>query len=40
VKTILEKGLDQHDRQAAFDAVADTYTRGGRYCRDITTLLH
>src|SRR5690606_13848344 len=40
VKTILEKGLDQHDRQAAFDAAADTYTRGGRYCRDTTTLLH
>lgn len=40
VKTILEKGLDQHDRQAAFDAAADTYSRGGRYCRDTTTLLH
>lgn len=40
VKTILEKGLDQHDRQAAFDAVADTYTRGGRYCRATPTLLH
>lgn len=40
VKTILEKGLDQQARQAAFDAIADTYTRGGRYCRDTTTLLH
>lgn len=40
VKTILEKGLDQQAQQHAFDAVADTYTRGGRYCRATSTLLH
>jgi transposase len=34
VKTILEKGLDQQADAAAFDALSDTYTRGGRFCRD------
>ena len=39
VKTILDKGLDLNAEQAAFDALAETYTRGGRFCRDPNTLL-
>lgn len=34
VKTILAKGLDQQAAQSSFDALADTYTRGGRFYRD------
>jgi hypothetical protein len=40
VKTILEKGLDQHPSpQLAFDNLADSYTGQGRFCRNIQTLL-
>lgn len=39
VKTILDKGLDLAAEHAAFDALAETYTRGGRFCRDPNTLL-
>ena len=38
IKTILEKGLDQQALLAAFDNLASTYTEGGRFCRDITTI--
>lgn len=38
IKTILEKGLDQQALLLAFDALASTYTEGGRFCRDITTI--
>ncbi|HEV8692669.1 MAG TPA: IS21 family transposase [Lysobacter sp.] len=34
VKTILDKGLDQQIESTAFDRLAETYTRGGRFCRD------
>jgi len=41
VKSILAKGLDQDVPPPAGDAtLADTYTRGGRFCRDTQTLLH
>jgi hypothetical protein len=39
VKTILQKGLDQHSLEKAFDALARTYTEGGRFCRDTETIL-
>lgn len=39
VKTILEKGLDQLTLLTAFDALAATYTEGGRFCRDTPTNL-
>lgn len=39
VKTILEKGLDQQSVLSAFDALAATYTEGGRFCRDTQTIL-
>jgi hypothetical protein len=39
VKTILEKGLDQLALVPAFDALAATYTEGGRFYRDIQTIL-
>jgi len=39
VKTILEKGLDQQTLLLAFDALAATYTEGGRFCRDTQTIL-
>ena len=40
VKTILEKGLDQHpSMQLAFDDLADSYTGSGRFCRNTKTLL-
>ncbi|CAI09264.1 transposase, fragment [Aromatoleum aromaticum EbN1] len=39
VKTILAKGLDQQAAQSSFDALAETYTRGGRFCRDTKSLL-
>lgn len=39
VKAILEKGLDQHTMLSAFDALAATYTEGGRFCRDTQTIL-
>ncbi len=38
VKTILQKGLDQQPERPAFDTLADTYTQGGRFCRDTETL--
>jgi hypothetical protein len=41
VKSILAKGLDQAVPSPASDtALADTYTQGGRFCRDTQTLLH
>lgn len=41
VKTILEKGLDQHaDPQQAFDELCETYTGRGRFSRDTRTLLN
>ena len=40
VKTILEKGLDQHpSAEQAFDTLADSYTGQGRFCRNTQTLL-
>ena len=39
VKTILQKGLDQQTLLAGFDALATTYTEGGRFCRDTHTIL-
>ena len=39
VKTILDKGLDLQSETGAFDALSDTYTRGGRFCRDVPSLL-
>jgi hypothetical protein len=39
VKTILEKGLDQLTPLVAFDALAATYTQGGRFCRDTQSIL-
>lgn len=39
VKSILEKGLDQQTLLAAFDALASTYTEGGRFYRDTQTIL-
>lgn len=39
VKAILAKGLDQQAELPAFDALAATYTEGGRFCRDTQTLL-
>jgi len=41
VKSILAKGLDQDIPQpVADDELADTYTRGGHFCRDPHTMLH
>ncbi len=39
VKSILEKGLDQQALLAAFDALASTYTDGGRFYRDTQSIL-
>lgn len=39
VKAILEKGLDQLTLLTAFDALASTYTDGGRFCRDTPSNL-
>jgi len=40
VKTILEKGLDQHpSAEQAFDTLADSYTGQGRFCRNTRQLL-
>ena len=40
VKTILAKGLDQVQDELALTEPGDTYTRGGRFLRDTTTLIH
>jgi transposase len=41
VKAILAKGLDQATPHPATDTeLADTYIRGGRFCRNTQTLLH
>lgn len=40
VKTIPEKGLDQQNLLSAFDALASTYTEGGRYSRTSTISMH
>jgi hypothetical protein len=39
VKRILETGLGQQDLLAAFDALASTYTEGGRFYRATNTIL-
>ena len=39
VKTILDKGMDHQPIVAGFDALAATYTEGGRFCRDTSTML-
>lgn len=40
VKQILQKGLDQqHDLQASFDSLADSYTGGGRFNRNLKNIL-
>lgn len=39
VKIILQKGLDQQTLLLAFDALASTYTEGGRFCRGTETIL-
>jgi transposase len=39
VKTILDKGMEQQPMVAGFDALAATYTEGGRFCRDTSTML-
>jgi hypothetical protein len=39
VKRILEKGLDQESLIKAFDALASTYTEGGRFYRNTNTIL-
>jgi len=40
VKTILSRGLDQLAlAEDTFDALCDTYTGGGKYCRDTRNLL-
>lgn len=36
---MLQKGLDQQALLLAFDTLTATYTEGGRFCRDIPTLL-
>jgi transposase len=38
VKDILKNGLDQQAAEAAFETLADTYTRGGRFVRDTQSL--
>lgn len=38
VKDILKNGLDQKAAEAAFEALADTYTRGGRFVRNTQSL--
>lgn len=41
VKQILEKGLDQLcDIEHSFDRLAESYTGGGRFCRDPRSLLN
>ena len=40
VKAILAKGLDQANPPTTDIGLADTYTLGGRFCRDTPTLLH
>ena len=40
VKTILDKGLDQHATPDLIGDLTATYTRGGRFCRDLASLLH
>ena len=39
VKTILQKGLDQQPECPTGEALADTYTRGGRFCPDLDTMM-
>lgn len=39
VKSILEKGLDQQALLEAFDALASTYTEGGRFYRATHTII-
>lgn len=39
VKSILEKGLDLQELLSGFDAMASTYTEGGRFYRPTNTIL-
>jgi hypothetical protein len=41
IKTILQKGLEYSPlpNQDAFDALTETYTGKGRFCRDTSTIL-
>lgn len=39
VKAILDKGLDRQTSSTDFDTLCATYTEGGRFCRDTTTML-
>lgn len=41
IKTILARGLDQQTTAVVADTLdADLYARGGRFCRDVSDLLH
>lgn len=41
IKTILARGLDQAASAAVADTLdSDLYARGGRFCRDVSDLLH
>ncbi len=40
VKAILANGLDSQAELQTFDALAATYTQGGRFCRDTSSLLN
>ncbi len=39
VRSILEKGLDLQELLVGFDALATTYTEGGRFYRPTNTIL-
>lgn len=39
IKTILKKGLDQQALAPAFDQLGSTYTQGGLFCRDTSTMI-
>jgi hypothetical protein len=41
IKTILDKGLDQltEPAQSELIDIADTYARGGRFCRDVPSMM-
>jgi transposase len=39
IKTILKNGLDQQALAPAFDQLSSTYTEGGLFCRDTSTLI-
>ncbi len=39
IKTILEKGLNQQALAPAFDQLGSSYTEGGLFCRDTSTMI-